>query len=133
MTHVASCQCRQLSIAFESEPRGVGLCHCHACQRRTGSAFAAIAGFRGAYTVTGEATEYVREGDQGAQFRFRFCPTCGTNLFHTEEGVEGRVSVALGCFRDSTFGPPQVSVYDARRHAWVHLPDGMAHFEKDPE
>lgn len=133
MTHVASCQCGQLSIAFEGEPRGVGLCHCYACQRRTGSVFAAIAGFRGAYTVTGEATEYVRAGDQGAAFRFRFCPVCGTSLFHTEEGVDGGVSVALGCFRNSVFGPPQVSVYDVRRHSWVRLPEGMTHYEKDPD
>ena len=84
MTHIASCQCGQLSIALEGQPRGVGLCHCYACQRRTGSVFAALAGFRGAYKVSGEATEYVRAGDQGAQFRFRFCPTCGTNRWPSE-------------------------------------------------
>ena len=87
-SRTASCCCGQLQIDVQGEPEGVGVCHCFACQRRTGSVFAALAGFRAPFVVTGKATEYVRTGDQGAKFRFRFCPVCGTNLFHTEEGYE---------------------------------------------
>ena len=67
-----------------------------ACQRRTGSVFAALAAFAAPYAVHGTATEYVRVGDQGARFRFRFCPVCGTNVFHTEEGNDDSVAVAVG-------------------------------------
>ncbi|HWA62976.1 MAG TPA: GFA family protein, partial [Caulobacteraceae bacterium] len=124
-TRTASCSCGQLAIEVEGEPRGVGLCHCLACQRRTGSVFAALASFRPPWRVTGKATEYVRTGDHGSRFRFRFCPVCGTSLFHTEEGYEDRsVSVAVGAFADPSFPPPSVSVYDSRRHPWVILPPG---------
>jgi hypothetical protein len=130
----AACSCGQLSIEVEGEPRGVGVCHCLACQRRTGSVFAALASFAAPYRVTGEATEYVRVGDQGARFRFRFCPVCGTTLFHTEDGYEdSRVSVAVGAFADPGFPPPRASVYDSRRHSWVQLPPGVRTFEKDPD
>ncbi|HLI65328.1 MAG TPA: GFA family protein [Caulobacteraceae bacterium] len=130
----ARCECGQLNIEVEGEPRGVGICNCLACQRRTGSVFAALAGFRAPYTVTGRATEYVRTGDrEGARFRFRFCPVCGTNLFHTEEGVDGGVSVAVGAFGDPSFPPPKVSVYDSRRHPWVVLPPGTRAFDTDPD
>ena len=128
----ASCSCGQLRIQVEGEPRGVGVCHCLACQQRTGSVFAALASFSAPFKVFGTATEYVRVGDQGAKFRFRFCPVCGTNLFHTEDGVAGSVGVAVGAFADPTFPAPQVSVYDCRRHAWVQLPPGIATFDKDP-
>jgi hypothetical protein len=111
----------------------VGVCHCLACQRRTGSVFAALASFSGPYVVHGRATEYTRSGDQGARFTFRFCPVCGTNLFHTEEGERGGVGVAVGAFADPTFPAPRVSIYDCRRHAWVRLPDGVRVFYKDPE
>lgn len=94
--------------------------------------FAALAGFAAPYTITGSATEYVRTGDQGAKFIFRFCPVCGTNLFHTEDGVNGRVSVAVGAFADPDFPAPQMSVYDCRRHPWVQLPPGAVAFKKDP-
>lgn len=133
VSRTASCCCGQLSIEVQGEVLGNGLCHCFACQRRTGSVFAALAGFASPYKVSGKATEYVRRGDQGACFRFRFCPICGTNLFHTEEGREGSVAVAVGAFADPGFPPPRDSVYDCRRHAWVQLPPGTRTYEKDPE
>jgi len=131
-SRTASCSCGQLSIEVTREPLGVGVCHCLSCQQRTGSVFAALASFPLPYRVAGEATEYVRVGDQGARFRFRFCPVCGTNLFHTEEGDERSVSVAVGAFADPGFPPPDVSVYDSRRHGWVHLPPGTITYETDP-
>ena len=109
------------------------MCHCLACQQRTGSVFAALASFAAPYKVFGKATEYVRAGDQGARFKFRFCPVCGSTVFHTEEGHEGSVSVAVGAFADPEFPAPRVSVYECRRHSWVRLPPGITAFEKDPD
>jgi hypothetical protein len=128
----ASCHCGQLRIEVMGEPLGVGICHCLACQQRTGSVFAALAGFAAPYQVSGAATEYVRAGDHGAKFRFRFCPVCGTNLFHTEEGETGGVAVAVGAFADPAFPAPSDSVYDCRRHPWVQLPPGIMVFETNP-
>jgi len=59
--------------------------------------FAALAGFRPQYKVNGTATEYVRTGDEGAKFRFRFCSVCGTNLFHTQEGYEDSLVLVVTC------------------------------------
>jgi hypothetical protein len=132
ISRTAACSCGQLRIQVEGEPRGVGICHCLACQQRTGSVFAALAGFSAPYQVFGNATEYVRTGDQGAKFSFKFCPTCGTTVFHTEDGQNGSVSVAVGAFADPSFPAPQVSVYDCRRHPWVQLPPGTIAFDKDP-
>jgi hypothetical protein len=135
-TRTAACSCGQLQIEVQGQPSGVGVCHCLACQRRTGSVFAALASFAPPYHVSGRATEYRRRGDQGGQFIFRFCPVCGTNLFHTEvfdDGSEEQgVGVAVGAFADPAFAPPTVSVYDCRRHGWGQLPEGITAFDKDP-
>jgi len=131
-TRTAACGCGQLRIEVDGEPLGVGVCHCFACQQRTGSVFATLESFAAPYRVTGNATEYRRIGDQGASFVFRFCPVCGSNLFHTEDGVCNRVSIAVGGFRDSMFPAPTVSVHDRRRHDWVRLPKAMIRFDGDP-
>jgi hypothetical protein len=128
----ASCSCGQLSIRVHGEPRGVGICHCLACQQRTGSVFAALARFARPYEVSGVPTVYVRVGDQGARFRFHFCATCGSTVFKTEDGDDDSVSVAVGTFADPVFPAPRVSVYTARKHSWVQLPPGIKVFEKDP-
>jgi hypothetical protein len=131
-SRTATCSCGQLRIKVRGEPRGVGVCHCLACQRRTGSVFAALASFASPFEVSGVATEYVRAGDQGARFKFRFCPICGSTVFHTEEGRDDSVSVAVGAFADPDFPAPRVSIYDSRRHPWVQLPAGTIAFDKDP-
>ncbi len=95
--------------------------------------FAALASFAALDTVQGTATKCVRTGDQGARFRFRFCPVCGTTVFQTEEGDEhASVGVAIGAFADPNFLLPEVSIYDWRRHPWVQLPPGVATHDKDP-
>ena len=94
--------------------------------------FAALASFQAPFRVFGTATEYLRIGDQGARFVFRFCPICGTTVFHTEDGNNGSVSVAVGAFADPAFPAPRVSVYDSRRHPWVSLPPRTQTFDKDP-
>ncbi|OOG36896.1 aldehyde-activating protein [Rhodanobacter sp. C06] len=132
-SRIASCCCGQLNIEVQGETLGAGVCHCLACQRRTGSVFAALAAYAAPWKANGAATEYVRTGDAGASFRFRFCPICGSTVFHTEEGNDDCVMVAVGAFADPAFPPPQDSVYECRRHAWVQLPEGIARYEKDPD
>lgn len=131
-SRTATCSCGQLRVQVEGDPLAVGICNCLACQQRTGSVFAALARFAAPFKVLGNATDYVRVGDQGAKFTFRFCPICGTTVFHTEDGDHESVSVAVGAFADPAFPEPQVSVYDSRRHPWVRLPPGIRAFDKDP-
>jgi len=132
-SRTASCSCGQLRIQVEGEPRAVGVCHCLACQRRTGSVFAALASFAAPYKVSGAASEYIRVGDQGAKFTFRFCPVCGTTVFHTEEGHHESVGIAVGAFADPDFPAPRVSIYESRKHPWVELPPNLKTFDKDPD
>ena len=132
-TRTASCSCGQLRIEVQGTP-GVGICHCLACQKRTGSVFAALAAFMPPYKVSGTATEYIRTGDQGSRYNFRFCPVCGTTLYHTEVGRDQSfVLVAVGAFADPDFPAPEDSVYNCRRHAWVQLTAGIKSYDKNPD
>ena len=96
----ASCCCGQLTVDCTGEPIRVSMCHCLACQQRTGSAF-------------------------GVQARFRFCPDCGSTVYWDHAGGEGLVAVAVGAFADPGFPPPTISVYATRRHPWVSLPPSV--------
>lgn len=124
MERHASCSCGQLSLIAREEPVRVSICHCLACQRRTGSVFAAQARFpEGAVTITGTSRDYVRTGDSGGTAVFHFCPDCGATVHYTLRDVPGFVSVPIGAFADPQFPPPRVSIYEERRHAWVSVPE----------
>ena len=125
MIRRAACSCGQLQIACEGDPVRVGICHCLACQRRTGSAFGVQARFaRDKVTVEGTATEFVRIGDEGCRIVFRFCPACGATVYYTIDEDPDLVAVPVGAFADPAFPSPRYSGYGARRHPWVAVPDG---------
>ncbi|MCP8939414.1 GFA family protein [Alsobacter sp. SYSU M60028] len=117
---IAACSCGQLTAACEGEPVRVSICHCFACQRRTGSVFGVQSRWATKQvTITGEASEFVRRGDSGLDLRFRFCPRCGTTLWWTLERDPGLVVVAVGTFADPDFPPPTVAVYEDHGQAWT--------------
>ena len=104
----------------------ISMCHCLACQRRTGSAFGIQARWpKDRIDVTGRCTEYVRISDAGEERTFRFCPDCGATVFWTTEGWPDSIAVPIGAFADPSFPQPTVSVYGTRRHPWLALPDGI--------
>lgn len=125
-TRTASCSCGQLTAITSADPLRVSVCHCLACQRRTGSVFAAQARFpASSVAVGGVSKTFVRVGDSGIRSRFHFCPTCGVTVHYTSEGREDFIVIPVGAFADSSFPAP--SVYEERMHTWVEMPAGIEH------
>ncbi|HKE95852.1 MAG TPA: GFA family protein [Povalibacter sp.] len=107
----------------------ISICHCLACQRRTGSVFGEQARFRREdVSVSGDSSEYVRVGDEGSSARFHFCPTCGATVYYEPGGLEEFLTIPVGAFADPDFPPPRVSVYEKRMHSWVTPPPDAEHF-----
>ncbi len=125
---LASCSCGQLTARVSGEPVRVSICHCLACQRRTGSVFGQQARFRREdVAVSGESSEYVRVGDSGSRISFRFCPKCGSTVYYEPQGLEEFVAIPVGAFAEPTFPAPRFSVYESRRHSWVVVPADAEH------
>jgi hypothetical protein len=130
MKRRASCSCDQLSVTVEGEPVRISMCHCLACQRRTGSAFGIQARFPAErVTIEGSATKFVRVGDSGGRITFSFCPTCGATVYYELDGMPDVIAVPIGAFADPTFPPPRVSVYEDRRHPWALPQLEMEHYD----
>jgi hypothetical protein len=124
MTRVASCTCGNLKATVTGEPIRVSVCHCLACQRRTGSALGFQARFpRGHVEISGDATEYVRRADEDGEERHMFfCPTCGTTVYYANASEPDRIAIAVGAFADPSFPAPTFSTWEERRHSWVSVP-----------
>jgi hypothetical protein len=124
-TREAACHCGQLQLEAEGDPFAVSICHCLACQRRTGSAFGMQAGYKADQVhVAGRFSDYSRISDEAdkKEHVFHFCPECGSQVFYTEPTEPDLIVVSIGAFADPSFPPPIESGYDSRRHPWITLP-----------
>ncbi len=126
----AACSCGQLRLEAAGDPIRISMCHCLACQRRTGSAFSIQARFTADQVqVVGRHSDYVRVSDEAdkARHTFHFCPDCGATVFYTSSHSPDVIAVPVGAFADPSFPPPTVSVYESRRHPWVGVPAAIEH------
>jgi hypothetical protein len=106
----------------------VFVCHCLACQRRTGSAFGVQAAFKtGQVQVSGRHSGFARVSDEAdrTEHVFHFCPDCGSQVFCSDPAEPDDVVVSVGSFADPSFPPPTESGYESRRHPWVGLPEAI--------
>ena len=124
----AACSCGQLRVTAEGDPIRVSVCHCLACQRRTGSAFGVQARFAAdQVSIEGRYSDYVRISDDGDERVFHFCPECGGTVFYAIE--EGMIAVTVGAFADPSFPAPSRSIYESRQHPWLVLSEPMEHWD----
>ena len=126
LSRKASCSCGQLSAVATGEPVRVSMCHCVACQRRTGTVFGAQARYpEKSVLVSGESRAYSRTADSGHVLTFNFCPACGGTVYYTNDALPGFVGIPVGTFADPSFNAPAFSVYERTKHPWVALPAGL--------
>jgi hypothetical protein len=130
-TREAACSCGQLTVEVQGDPVRVAVCHCLACQRRTGSAFGVQARYaREGARINGRSTEFRRTSDADGDGRtYHFCPDCGATVYYFLESLPEVIAVPVGGFADSGFPPPRISIWEERRHAWVGLPDEIEHLD----
>ena len=131
-TRYAACSCAKLTIACDGEPVRISMCHCLACQRRTGAVFGGQAWFtQQQTTISGDSTQFTRQSDAGRSVSFRFCPICGSTVYWEAEAFAGHIAVAVGSFADPAFPAPTHSGWEAKRHHWVEPLRAMAIHHSD--
>jgi len=122
-TRRTACSCGQLHLMIDGEPSRISMCHCLACQRRTGAVISNQARFRREQvTFAGKATAWTRTAESGHTLTFHFCPICGSTVYWENDGFPGTVTVAIGNFADPNFPAPAIAVWEESRHTWVSLP-----------
>ena len=134
MTRIAHCSCGSLRAEATGEPALLGVCHCTACQRRTGSAFGVGTYFsKEQVRAEGPNKVYARGSDSGRKSERHFCPDCGSTVFWYLELFPDLIGIAFGAFADPSMPWPPVSVWETTRHPWVTFDHRLDHFERQPE
>ncbi len=104
MTRRASCRCGQLTATCEGEPVRVSVCHCLACQQRSGSAFSAQARWpKEKVAIEGRSKAWTHTADSGNSITYAFCPDCGSTVYYTGGNFPDLVAVPVRAFADPQF------------------------------
>ena len=129
----ARCACGALSLTLNEPPQLTALCHCLACQLRTGAPFSANAFYSiDCVQISGMSTEFIRTAESGRKVRMHFCPTCGSTVYWKADASPSRIGVAVGSFADPAFAPPAISVFEQSKHRWVQRDETVEHFQGLP-
>ncbi|MGP4669590.1 GFA family protein [Agrobacterium pusense] len=121
MVRLATCACGGLRVTCADKPIKVSLCHCLACQKRTGSSYGVAAFFASHdVQVEGASKRYSRQSDKGLPVEFHFCPKCGSTVYWKPQRMPDLIAVGIGFFADPGFPAPTQAVYDEHRHPWVN-------------
>lgn len=126
MSITGQCRCGacRYEIDMDDVP-SVYACHCHICQRVSGSAFSVQAVVpEAALTVTGPIV--MREIVNGDRISVqRFCGDCLARVYNTNTSRPGLAVVRAGTLDRSEELVCKVHIFTAYKQGWVSLPDDV--------
>ena len=106
-------------------------CHCRACQRASGSGFAALLWVpTDKLDLTANEPKYYSvEADSGRQLRRGFCPECGSHVLLKPEIPDIMVIVASSLDHPSQFNP-QHEIWTSFAQPWDTLDANLRQYDQ---
>jgi len=127
------CLCGQVKFSVAKAPLKMAQCHCHDCQRSTGSGHVSNSFFKKSdVTINGETSHYVSDTDSGDKLTRQFCPNCGSRLFGESSAVDSIMSITAGVFDDNSWYQPMAIVYNKRKPIWDFMDERLPVFDGMP-
>lgn len=125
------CDCGRVRYRLKAEPIVVNCCHCHACQRQTGSAFAINAIVEADNVeLLGDAPEaWEVETSSGKGQAIMRCPFCKVAVWGVYGAAgDGARFIRAGTLDDPSAISPSVHIYTDCKLPWVTLPEDVPQF-----
>ncbi|MFI4973552.1 MAG: GFA family protein [Caulobacterales bacterium] len=133
MTHTldGGCACGAVRYRLISAPMFVNCCHCHDCQRQTGSAFVinALIEADRVQTLSGAPEPAPVPTDSGRPHVVWRGPACRTAVWSTYGGREAVRFVRVGTLDDPAAAPPDAHIFTRSKLPWVRLEGAAPAFE----
>lgn len=120
------CTCGYVRYRMTSPPLFTHCCHCHWCQRETGTAFAVNAMIEAdrVALLSGQPERVTIPTESGKGQTVLRCPTCRIALWSHYAGAGPRVSfVRVGTLEAPETLAPDIHIFAESRQPWVRLPE----------
>ena len=127
ITFLGSCTCGDVRYRMESEPLIVHCCHCHWCQRETGTSYAlnALIESDRVTLLQGQPEAVLTPSNSGKGQTIWRCPKCRVALWSNYAGAGDKLCfVRIGTLDEADRLPPDIHIFTASKQPWVVIPDG---------
>ncbi len=132
-SYAGSCLCGRVRYEFDIEPKVTVACHCSACRKATGSAFATWT------LVTKDHFHWTAGEDEIAEFsssdhgRRMFCRTCGTTLGNLTTRRPAFMHLASGTLDRAPALTIKFHAYVGSKAPWYEIADSSPRFDELPD
>jgi hypothetical protein len=131
---LGSCQCGGVTYTVTADPLFTYACHCHSCQKRTGSAFSlGLIVPVEAMALSGDLTAWSRVSDKGVTNTRYSCAACGNIIYGIGETMAELAKLQAGTLEDTRKVEPEVHLWAREKQPWVTLAAGTPCFDTQPQ
>ena len=125
------CACGSIRYECESEPMLAYKCHCRACQRASGSGFAALLWVPSdkIQLTANQPQYYAVEADSGRQLKRGFCPKCGSHVLLQPEFLD-IIFVVVSSLDDPSWFRPKQEIWTSSAQPWDILDSNLQQFDQ---
>jgi hypothetical protein len=118
---MGGCQCGQVRYTLKGEHVSLNVCHCHDCQKQSGSAFGmSLIISPQAFSIdTGVVKTYETTADSGRSKTCAFCPECGVRIYNATSAL---MAIKAGTLDDTTWLQPDAHYWTQSKQPWTPLP-----------
>ena len=129
-----SCQCGAVTYTVSAEPLFTYACHCHSCQKRTGSAFSmGLVIATETLELEGALTTWSRVSEQGNTNTRYSCASCGNIMYGIGDTSPELAKLQAGTLEDTSEVEPEVHMWTITKQPWLVLPELVRKFETQPD
>jgi len=127
------CQCGAVRYEITARPEALYVCHCRECRKQSASAFgmSLIVRRTGFRLLQGKVKTWSRPTDSGRILDCKFCPDCGSRVWHETAGGSETMSVKGGTLDQPLDLNSAIHVWTSRKLPGVIIPDHAAKFSEE--
>jgi hypothetical protein len=128
------CQCGAVRYRLKGAPVTFYLCYCKECQKQSSSAFGESLRVNASDVETeGVTKSFFRPGGNGNDLECRFCPNCGTRLFHLRPRYGERFNIKAGTLDGTSWLKPAGHIWTRSKQPHVVIPEDALCYDGQPE
>lgn len=128
------CACGAIRFTCSASPIAMVNCHCRACQKATGSAFAPVVIVSSeAFNITrGDPACYESRAESGNTASRYFCRECGARVYARSSGGGDYIGIMVGSLDDPSWFEPVADFWMENAQPWDVMRPHTAKFPKGP-